>query len=117
MLLEDQIQRTRKVFSTRRLLSLGKDAQKFPDYDRELQIVDQEAKTQLGLNQAASTYIELWTSTWTLSKIENGKFFLKPYAPKIEEYIKGLVKLGVKLTETTTELEWCMDQKPSGVWI
>ncbi|ETI46196.1 hypothetical protein F441_09357 [Phytophthora nicotianae CJ01A1] len=117
VLLEDRIQRTRKVSATMRLLYLGKDERKFPDFDRDMDVVNHEAKTQLGLNQAAKTYIELWTATWTLSKIEKGKFFLKPYVLKIEENLQGLAKLGEKLAESTLELEWCLDQKPKGVWI
>ncbi|KAG3002176.1 hypothetical protein JG687_00013621 [Phytophthora cactorum] len=117
VLLEDRIQRTRRVSATMRLLYLGKDDRKFPDYDRDVELVNHEAKTQLGLNQAAMTYIELWTATWTLSKIEKGKFFLKQYVPKIEQHLQGLVKLGDKLTESTVELEWCLDQKPKGVWV
>ncbi|KAF1790604.1 hypothetical protein GQ600_27261 [Phytophthora cactorum] len=97
MLLEDRIQRTRRVSATMRLLYLGKDDRKFPDYDRDVEL--------------------LWTATWTLSKIEKGKFFLKQYVPKIEQHLQGLVKLGDKLTESTVELEWCLDQKPKGVWV
>ncbi|EEY59931.1 uncharacterized protein PITG_13083 [Phytophthora infestans T30-4] len=117
VLLDDRIQRTRKVSATMRLLVLGKDDRKFPDFDREMEGANHEAKTQLGLNQAAKTYIELWTATWTLSKIEKGRFFLKPYAPDIEKNLKELVKLGEKLKESTVELEWCLDQKPKGVWV
>ncbi|KAK1946873.1 hypothetical protein P3T76_002425 [Phytophthora citrophthora] len=102
LLLEDRIQRTRR---------------KFPDFDRDLQKINHEAKTQLGLNQAATTYIKLWTATWKLSKIEKGKFFLKTYVKDIEEYLDGLVTLREKLVESTTELESCATQKPIGVWI
>ncbi|POM75204.1 Hypothetical protein PHPALM_7729 [Phytophthora palmivora] len=114
LLLEDRVQRTRRVSATKRLLLLNKDDQKFPDYDRDLQMITQEAKTQLGLNQAATTYIELWTATWTLSKIEKGKFFLRSYVVDIEAYIEGLVNLGEQLAECTAELEWCMDREECG---
>ncbi|KAG7377560.1 hypothetical protein PHYPSEUDO_011480 [Phytophthora pseudosyringae] len=117
VLLEDRIQRTRRVSGTMRLLHLGKEDRKFPDYDYDLQVANREAKTQLGLNQAAATYIELWTATWTLSKMEKGKFFLKPYVPKIDKCLEELVRLGEKLAGSTTELEWCLDQKPTGVWL
>lgn len=35
----------------------------------------------------------------------------------INFYIQGLANLREKLTEATTELEWCMEQKPNGVWV
>ncbi|OWZ08447.1 hypothetical protein PHMEG_00019009 [Phytophthora megakarya] len=114
LLLEDRIQRTSKASATLRLLFLNKDELKFPDYDRDLKSITQEAKTQLGLNQAASTYIELWTATWTLSKIEKGKFFLRSYIVDIEAYLEGLVDLGEQLAQATAELEWCMDREECG---
>ncbi|KAG1698419.1 hypothetical protein DVH05_014961 [Phytophthora capsici] len=117
LLLEDRIQRTRRVSATFRLLHLGKDKQKFPDFDRDVQKINHEAKSQLGLNQAALTYIKLWTATWKLSKLEKGKFFLKSYVQDIEGYLDGFATLGKKLVGSTTELESCVTQNPRGVWI
>ncbi|KAL3657202.1 hypothetical protein V7S43_017862 [Phytophthora oleae] len=117
LLLEDRILRTRKVSATIRLLHLGKDEQKFPDYDRDRLKINHEAKTNLGLNQAATTYIKLWTATWKLSKIEKGKYFLKSYAADIDGYLDELATHGEKLVEATTELESCVTQKPRGVWV
>ncbi|KAE9032383.1 hypothetical protein PR003_g11095 [Phytophthora rubi] len=108
LLLEDRVQRTRMVITTMRLVYLEEDTQPIAA-DRET--IHKEVKNQLSLNQKATRYVESWTTTWTRVQVEKGKYFLKDKADDINLQIRGLTTLREQLTEATTELEWCTQQK------
>ncbi|KAG6586990.1 DNA binding protein [Phytophthora cinnamomi] len=116
LLLEDRVQRTRMVALTMRLVALEQDSQPIAACERDRKTILKEAKQQLSLNRTATKFAKKWTTTWTRVKVEKGKFFLKGKAADINLQIQDLVKHRETLTEATAELEWCMQQKATGVW-
>ncbi|KAE9032382.1 hypothetical protein PR003_g11096 [Phytophthora rubi] len=114
ILLEARIERTKTVTMTRRLISLDKNDKW---YEADLHTIEREAEQQLALNHTTMNFVDAWVATWCHSKTENGKFFLKPWASKIDDCIGALARVGTKLEQETTELKFCVLQKPSGVWI
>jgi hypothetical protein len=116
-LMEDRIERTRRVVIAMRLVHRRKDDRELQDYERDRRTVEQEAKAQVALNNAAVKYIDQWTTSWALTRLASTKFFLRAFAADIDASIDGLSALRGTLAESTTELEWCTQQKPDGVWV
>lgn len=113
-LLEDRIQRTKTITMTRRLVNVDR-SDKW--YEVDLYTIEQEAKQKVALNHATMQLIDVWVVTWHHNKTEYGQYFLKSWLPQIDNGIGELAKAGEKLAEETMELEFCILQKPSGVWI
>ncbi|KAG6586949.1 uncharacterized protein IUM83_02816 [Phytophthora cinnamomi] len=114
VLVEDRIQRTKMVTMTRRLVDVNK-SDKW--YEVDLHTIEQEATQQLVLIHGTMQFIDVWKVTWYHCKSEYGRCFLKSWVLKVENGFGELVEVGKKLAEEMIELEFCLLQKPSGVWI
>ncbi|ETI46197.1 hypothetical protein F442_09320 [Phytophthora nicotianae P10297] len=112
-MLKTQIEKTRKITLTRRLMNFGKN-------EEDTLVCNsyaQEGHKQLLQNHAAMNFIDFWDLSWKQSKAEYGSYFLKQWATRIDLLIENLITIGKKLGEETVELEVCITQKPKGVWI